>query len=301
MIGRLQANRQIVSYKAGMNFVALDFETANANLRSICQVGIVKFEDGKAVETFTSLVDPDDYFDPLNEAIHGINETTVRGAPTFQEIYPELRRRLQDAIVVTHTGFDRLALLRATSANNLLPVSCRWLDTTRVVRHVWPKYVKSGYGLANLTKDFAIQFKHHDAAEDAKATGIVLVYALGDSAVTIDEWLTLSNSQFHAKPRETISRHGDPQGQFAGEVIVFTGALSMPRQEAADMAAAAGFEVGAGVTKHTTLLVVGDQDIGRLAPGQTKSSKHLKAEALIAKGQPIRILCETDFREMVAI
>lgn len=283
-----------------MNFVALDFETANANLRSICQVGIVAFQDGKAVDTFTSLVDPDDYFDPVNEAIHGINETTVRGALSFQEIFPELQRRMQDAIVVTHTGFDRLALHQATSANNLLPVSCRWLDTTRVVRLVWPKYIKAGYGLANLTKDFAIQFKHHDAAEDAKATGMLLVYAVRDSAITIDEWLTRTNSQSNAKPRETISRHGDPHGQFVGEVIVFTGALSMPRHEAADLAAAAGCEVGAGVTKHTTLLVVGDQDVGRLAPGQTKSSKHLKAEMLIAEGQPIRILCETDFRKMTA-
>ncbi|MEI9966039.1 MAG: BRCT domain-containing protein [Caulobacteraceae bacterium] len=100
---------------------------------------------------------------------------------------------------------------------------------------------------------------------------------------------------------ERITRTGNPDGPLAGEVLVFTGALSMPRREAADMAAAVGCEVDAGVTKETTLLVVGDQDVARLAPGQTKSSKHLKAEALIAKGQPIRILRETDFRRMAAL
>ena len=64
------------------------------------------------------------------------------------------------------------------------------------------------------------------------------------------------------------------------------------------MAAASGCEVGAAVTKQTTLLVVGDQDISRLA-GKDKSSKHVKAEELISKGQKIRILGESDFQAML--
>jgi len=55
---------------------------------------------------------------------------------------------------------------------------------------------------------------------------------------------------------------------------------------------------GEGVTKHTTLLVVGDEDLRRLN-GHEKSSKHRKVEQLIANGQPIRILCESDFRRIV--
>ncbi len=57
-------------------------------------------------------------------------------------------------------------------------------------------------------------------------------------------------------------------------------------------------EVRAGelvVTKHTTLLVVGDQDLRKLN-GQEKISKHRKAEQLIAKGQALRILGESDFK-----
>ena len=45
------------------------------------------------------------------------------------------------------------------------------------------------------------------------------------------------------------------------------------------------------------MLVVGDQDIKKLA-GHEKSSKHRKAEALILAGQSIRILRETDFKEL---
>ena len=74
----------------------------------------------------------------------------------------------------------------------------------------------------------------------------------------------------------------------------------MPRRQASEMAAGAGCEVADGVTKHTTLLVVGDQDI-RVLNGHDKSSKHRKAEELIAKGLPIRILTESDFASMVGL
>jgi DNA polymerase-3 subunit epsilon len=47
------------------------------------------------------------------------------------------------------------------------------------------------------------------------------------------------------------------------------------------------------------MLVVGDQDL-RVLAGHNKSSKHIKAELLIAKGQPIRILGESDFMRIVS-
>ena len=93
------------------------------------------------------------------------------------------------------------------------------------------------------------------------------------------------------KPRQCS---GDGDGPLVGETIVFTGALTFPRRAAADRAHGLGAVVEPSVTKHTTLLVVGDQDLTKLA-GQTKSGKHRKAEQLIASGQPIRILAESDF------
>jgi len=71
----------------------------------------------------------------------------------------------------------------------------------------------------------------------------------------------------------------------------------MPRHEAADAAASAGCEVTTSVTKHTTLLVVGNQDVRKLA-GQEMSSKHRKAEELINEGQKIRIISESDFQHI---
>jgi hypothetical protein len=93
-----------------------------------------------------------------------------------------------------------------------------------------------------------------------------------------------------------------PVGLFAQTVQQFVerfGGKTDP-YSTSDLAAAAGCSVAGGVTTHTTLLVVGDQDIRKLA-GHEKSSKHRKAEELIRKGQSIRILGESDFQKIVKI
>ena len=60
-----------------MSFVAIDVETANADMASICQIGVARYVEGELVEEWSSLVDPEDYFDPFNIEIHGITERNV--------------------------------------------------------------------------------------------------------------------------------------------------------------------------------------------------------------------------------
>ena len=64
-----------------MNFVAIDVETANADMASICQIGIAKFENGVLVEEWVSLINPEDYFHFINVDIHGIGESDVADEP----------------------------------------------------------------------------------------------------------------------------------------------------------------------------------------------------------------------------
>ncbi|WP_439139735.1 BRCT domain-containing protein, partial [Roseicyclus sp.] len=97
-----------------------------------------------------------------------------------------------------------------------------------------------------------------------------------------------------------ISIDGDPNGPLHGEVVAVTGALTIPRREAAELAARLGCSVASNVTKNTTLLVVGDLDIRQLS-GHKKSSKQRRAEELIDEGFGLRIICETDFRRLVSL
>lgn len=284
-----------------MDFLALDFETANADFTSVCQVGAVLFSGGEPVETFASLIDPDDYFDALNISIHGIDEEAVRGAPRFSEVYAKLELLMANRVVVSHTSFDQSVMSQCEMRHSLKRPTCRWLDSAMVVRRTWPRYARRGYGLGNVAQDLGIDFRHHDAAEDARVAGRILVCALIESGLALEQWLERVKQPIASRAAEPAARDGNPAGALYGEVIAFTGALSMKRNEVAAMAATVGCRVEEGVTKKTTLLVVGDQDAMKLAPGQLKSSKHLKAEQLMAMGQSIRILRESDFSALCSI
>lgn len=280
-----------------MDFTVIDVETANPNLASICQVGIAVFRAGQLHETWSSLVNPNDYFHPMNVFIHGISETMVASAPTWPEVYEQILPFVTGKIVASHMPFDRTATLRACQSAGLAHFDCTWLDTAKVARRAWSEFSRSGYGLKNLASTFDISFEHHDALEDARAAGEILLRAIAHTGSTAAQWCSLVNKPLSAlHPAEALSVN--PDGVLGGNVVVFTGTLSIPRQDASAMAAAGGCEVGQVVTKKTTLLVVGDQDITKLA-GKTKSSKHVKAEQLISQGQKIRILGESDFEELL--
>jgi len=168
-----------------------------------------------------------------------------------------------------------------------------------VVRRAWREFSQSGYGLNNLARHFGISYRAHDALEDARCAGLIMLRAITESGLDLDMWLTRVQQPIDSRSRQKIVREGNPDGELFGEVLVITGALSMQRTEAADLAAEAGCRVDSGVTKNTTLLVVGNQDVRRLT-GHEKSSKHRKAEELIQRGQAIRILSESDFEYIVA-
>lgn len=290
-----------MEYGVVMDFVAIDVETANPNLGSICQVGIATVRGGSVVDAWCDLVDPKTYFDPFNVYIHGIDADRVRGAPTFRDIFPEISSRVAGSVIVSHTGFDRAAISSAARRYQITLGESTWLDSARVARRAWPDmYATRGYGLANIAADLKISFKHHDAGEDARAAAEILLRACETASLDIDGWLKRVEQSIFPETDTPIRREGNPEGPLYGECIVFTGALEILRREAADLAAMAGCTVASGVTKTTTLLVVGDQDIQKLA-GHEKSAKHRKVEALIEKGHPIRILGETDFKEIIAL
>lgn len=280
-------------------FAAIDVETANADVGSVCQIGIAEFGDDGFANGWKSLVDPEDFFDSMNVSIHGIDEETVIGAPTFVELASEVSARLQGKIVVCHTAFDRLALQRACERCAVSEPACTWLDSARVARRIWRQFAQRGYGLSNLASFLKYEFRHHDALEDAKAAGHIVFSALNESGLAIEALVERARSPL-TPDGSRIRLDGHPEGPLFGERIVFTGALEMPRREAAGLAAQLGCDVLPGVTKKTTLLVVGDQDVARLA-GHSKSRKHRRAEELITEGVPIRILRESDFKSLTTL
>ena len=87
-------------------FTAIDFETAQGYRWSICQVGLVRVENGVITKELTLLVQPpDNYYWGKFTQIHGISGADTAHAPTFEQVWPSLAPFIENELVVAHNGF----------------------------------------------------------------------------------------------------------------------------------------------------------------------------------------------------
>ena len=90
----------------GLDFIAIDFETATGKRASICEAGICVVKDGKVVETKSWLVRPEDNaYSYWNIQIHGIHPEDTENAPEFPEVWAEILEYLADTpVLVAHNA-----------------------------------------------------------------------------------------------------------------------------------------------------------------------------------------------------
>jgi len=183
-----------------IDYFVVDVETANQFTHSICQIGIASFAGGKMVDGWESLVNPDDYFLEFNIALHGIGPWTVANAPCWSEVSSKVNSLLKGAAVASHTAFDRSALSGACVRAGIQTVAySKWIDTCWLSRFAWPNL--PNHKLPTLARSFGIEYRAHDALEDARVAGEVLALALEQRQITINELLASPRNHITAFPK----------------------------------------------------------------------------------------------------
>lgn len=211
-------------------FIAIDVETANSTISSICQIAVVSFSESRIVDTWQSLINPDVYFEPFNVSLHGIDQVAVDNAPRFPDILATLSALLTGAIVASHMPFDRIALERVCLKYRLPLMECTWIDTARVCRRAWPQFARRGYGLKSIASWRGIDFTHHNAFEDARAAGSILAQVVAETGVDVPEWIARmkpasshedrsAHSRTRWKRRRATARNGTPTIRPSGSVV----------------------------------------------------------------------------------
>ena len=144
------------------NFTAIDFETANGARNSICQVGLVKVQNGIIANEVNLLVQPpDNYYWKQFTDIHGITPKITANEPTFDKIWHLIEPFITNQNVVAHNGlrFD-FPVLDKTLFHYGLPIP----DYDKYCTY---KIYRTN--LADLCKKHNISLNHHDALSDARA------------------------------------------------------------------------------------------------------------------------------------
>ncbi|UUX34337.1 3'-5' exonuclease [Fundicoccus culcitae] len=161
------------------DFVALDVETANANAHSICSVGIAKFSNGKLIDQYYQLINPEESFRSINISIHGIRPRDVQSKPTFLEMKNDMIKFIDGLPLIAHNAaFDMGALkadyIRYNLSYDMIQYMCSATLSRALVKTV------PNHKLSTMANYYQIELNHHHALSDAMASGAILINLMAD-------------------------------------------------------------------------------------------------------------------------
>lgn len=174
-----------------MNYVTIDFETANGESNSACSVAIVVIQNGRMVDSYSTLIKPPKmYFEPGNIEIHHITPEMVENAPTFDKVWPEMFKYLRNQVVLAHNANFDMKVLRESLSYYKIPFPIfSQLCTVQLARKVWPNL--PNHKLNTMGDFFRIKFTHHDALDDAKVCAKIPLVAA--KTLGVDNMMDLLN------------------------------------------------------------------------------------------------------------
>lgn len=175
-----------------MDFLAIDFETANEHGESACALGIADVRDGRIVEQASWLIrPPDEYFTirKRNRDIHGIGRPAIKDKEQFGGLWPRILPYFENRVVVAHNASStEVSILRKLFAHfSIDPPTFRYFCTLQLAKASWYDELDK-YKLEHLAEFLGCSFSHHDPRDDAMVCARFVLRASEDAgAPTIDE------------------------------------------------------------------------------------------------------------------
>ncbi len=310
-----------------MTFVAIDFETANGRRGSACSVGWAVVQDNLIRESGSQLIDPQipaSEWGGFNIGLHGIRPSDVVGAPVFVDVWAHLTAIANGRPFLAHYAVFDVGVIREEHGRFDLPLKpFRYTCSARLAQAAWPGLLS--VSLPVVADWLGIELDHHDARSDAETAAKIAVRAVQQLEATdlasaierarlrwgevrgVADWTGFGSSPIvglktldQEYEALGIRRGTDPSHPLFGQVVVFTGALqTMTRGEAHRRLYEAGGIPGNSVTRQTKMLVSGDQDLRRFAPGAAQSAKFQKAQQIRDSGCEIELVGEDDFLRLL--
>ena len=166
-------------YLLANDFVVFDLETTgvNYNLDKIIEIGAVKIVQGRMVETFGTLVNPERKIPPDATKVNNITDDDVKDAPTLKEVMPDFFKFCDGCVLVSYViGFDFNFIEFHGKA--LGYAFTNKTDDAFVLAKQKLKGLKN-YKLTTVAKHLGVSLENaHRAVFDAVATGEVMIKLL---------------------------------------------------------------------------------------------------------------------------
>lgn len=159
----------------GLSFVSIDIETTGLSPQrdEIIEIGAVRFENGKPVRFFSSLINPGRSLPPFIVSLCGIYDEDLEGAPLLEDVRDDLLSFVGDHVLVGHNLDFDLRFLRAKG----IDFRNEFIDTMHLSSFILRGL--SGRSLDEVARALNLRIiRRHRALWDALLAGEVLVKLL---------------------------------------------------------------------------------------------------------------------------
>lgn len=264
-----------------MDFVAIDLEKLDDSQLSVCEVGMVKYQDGKFIDEFHSYIKP---MESMNRNMFGkkelkhITDEMLLSAPTLSEIYNKMKEFTNGAVLVCHNkGADLNYLYYNEKAYGLSGLYTDFIDTSDICK----LGLKDAY-----QKIFGKQMEnHHFALDDAKHTAEILV-ALSEQSV-VSEFVKSNYIPEKEKPKSENTKYNTvsskdladedillPNLDFFGKICVVSGGSDKNKELLKSKLKDVGAKVTSNISGKTDVFIKGE-DVG---PSKKEKAKFQKEQ-----------------------
>ncbi len=309
-----------------LDFVVIDFETANKNYNSACSIGLAAVKDNIIVDEKYFLIHPPVLdFDTENIRIHGITSQEVKGAPKFNDVWEKISCFFDDNLIIAHNAIFDMSVLKSCLVEYDLVIPEFDYACSIPISTISCKTSRIGQSLKDRAAYFGIPLdNHHNALADAVACANLVIECIKASGrKSFQSFYRLNNdlpikSFTELKPPKYFKKNNrkkfdkisiseiaaskdilDPAHTLFDKNIVFTGELtSMDRRQAMQRVVDLGAVLKSAVSSKTDYLIVGKQDIS-IVGDDGMSTKEEKAYFLKSKGHHIQILNEDEFIKLI--
>ncbi len=156
--------------------IVLDTETTGLDYtrERMVEFAAVRLENGKIVDEYQTLINPNQHIRKSSIAIHGITQEMVEDAPTEEEAMPKILEFIGDYPIVAHNAiFDYSFLNEAKLRLTGEPFNNPRIDTQMMFKEIAPDL--ESHGLEALTERFNVELNNHHRAM-ADTMGLALAY-----------------------------------------------------------------------------------------------------------------------------
>lgn len=184
----LEAGRNFYKSKLSLStkIASIDVETPNTNNDAICSIGIVVIDENGIADKKYYLINPETDFDYQCIQIHGITEDDVCDAPTFPEVWDEIKDYFCGYLLTGHNfTFDLSCIKKALDRYQIEAAPVYYIDTLTLSR----KFIKDieNHKLKTMCRYFNISLdQHHNALCDSLATAELLIRLLISYEIDVD-------------------------------------------------------------------------------------------------------------------